>query len=132
MVLGGAAALATAGSDELWEVTTKTEMVGMPFAMPAQTSRFCIPAGEENNPDAILPKDEEQECAMGDVRVDGNKTTWKVECTGEEPMTGSGEIEHSDGSYTGTMRLQGSSDGQPINLIMTYGGKRIGPCPDGQ
>jgi hypothetical protein len=31
------------GQDELWEVTTKMEMAGMPMAMPPQTQQICQP-----------------------------------------------------------------------------------------
>ena len=33
---------AGSGPDELWDVTTKMEMPGMPMALPAQTSQVCL------------------------------------------------------------------------------------------
>lgn len=34
--------IAGSGPDELWEVTTRAEVVGMPMQMPAQTSQMCL------------------------------------------------------------------------------------------
>ena len=45
---GGAKAQAAPG--EFWEITSKMEMAGMPFAMPETTSRICIPTGSESDP----------------------------------------------------------------------------------
>jgi hypothetical protein len=35
------------GPDDLWEITSKMEMAGMPFAMPPQTSRVCLQKGKQ-------------------------------------------------------------------------------------
>ena len=34
--------IAGTGPDELWDVTMRMEIVGMPMAMPAQTSQVCL------------------------------------------------------------------------------------------
>ncbi|TMI03725.1 MAG: hypothetical protein E6H46_08505, partial [Betaproteobacteria bacterium] len=48
------------GKDDLWEVSTKMEMPGMPMAMPAQTNRFCI--GKNRKDEELVPK-------QGDCRM---------------------------------------------------------------
>ncbi|MEQ1629277.1 MAG: DUF3617 family protein [Gallionella sp.] len=113
-----------AGNDELWAVTTKMEMEGMPFAMPGQTSNVCIEKGKQNDPNRAVPADKDQNCKMSDVKVSGNKSSWKMKCTGKEPMTGSGEMTSGNGSYTGKMQMH-SADG---DMNMRYDGKRIGTC----
>ena len=113
-----------AGSDGLWEVTTKMEMPGMPFAMPGQTARVCMKKGHENDPNNAVPKNKDQDCKMTDTKISGNKSSWKMTCGGKHPMTGSGEITRSDGAYSGKM-LMHSKDG---DMTMTYEGKRIGTC----
>lgn len=113
-----------AGNDELWAVTTKMEMEGMPFAMPGQTSNVCIEKGKQNDPNRAVPADKDRNCTMSDVKVSGNRSSWKMKCTGKDPMTGSGEMTSGNGSYTGKMQMH-SADG---DMTMNYAGKRIGSC----
>jgi hypothetical protein len=116
-------ALAVA-NDELWEVSAKMDIPGMPMAMPAQTVKVCMKKGNENDPNVALPKSEGQDCKMGDVKVSGNTTSWTLKCTGDNPMTGSGEMTSGNGTYTGKL-LMHAGDG---DMTMAYEGKRIGTC----
>jgi hypothetical protein len=113
-----------AGSDELWEVTSKMEMPGMPFAMPAQTVRVCMKKGHANDPNSAIPKNNGQDCKITDTKISGNKSSWKMKCEGTHPMTGSGEITNREGSYSGKMEAH-SGDGE---MTMVYEGKRVGTC----
>ena len=113
-----------AGSDELWEVSSKMEIAGMPVAMPAQTSKICMPKGHEKDPNNAVPKSKEQDCKISDVKTAGNKTTWKMTCEGKNPMTGDGEMTRGDGSYSGKSVLH--SKRREVTTV--YSGKRIGSC----
>lgn len=127
MVWLGAMSSATvlaAGSDELWEVSTKMEMAGMPFAMPGQTSKVCMQKGHEKDPNNAVPKNKDQDCEITESKVSGNKSSWKMKCSGKNPMTGSGEMIYGDGKYSGKMKMH-SNDG---DMTMAYDGKRVGTC----
>lgn len=109
---------------EYWEVTTKMEMPGMPFAMPATTTKVCIPKGGEKDPRHSA---KDKDCEMTDIKFTGNKTSWKVRCNHNgEIMNGSGENTSNADGYEGKMHLAGKSGGQDINMTQTYHGKRIG------
>ena len=126
VLLGLAPVYASAqGTDELWQVTTKVEMPGMPMAMPEQTQSVCLPKGQQQE-EGMVPRD--QNCRMTDVRRSGNRTTFTVVCEGKDRMTGSGDITASPDSYRGTMRMQGTMDGQPVNMTQHFSGKRTGTC----
>jgi hypothetical protein len=118
------ASVLAAGNDELWEVSTKMDMPGMPFSMPAQSTRVCIKKGSEKDPNNAVPKNREQDCKMSKVRFSGNKSSWNMKCNGENPMTGSGEMTFGNGTYSGRMKMH-SGDG---DMTMAYEGKRIGTC----
>jgi len=113
------------GTDELWQVTTKVEMPGMPMAMPEQTQTVCLQQGRQRE-EELVPKD--KNCRMTDVRQTGNRTTFTVVCEGKDRMTGTGDITSSPDSYQGTMRMQGTMDGQPVNMTQTFSGRRTGAC----
>ena len=117
--------LALSAPGEYWEVTTKMEIPGMPFAMPAQTVKVCIAKGAEKHPPP------NKECEMTDVRVSGNKTFWKVRCNQNgEIMNGSGEMSGNMDQSEGTMHLSGKSGGQNIEMTMKHQSKRLGGACD--
>lgn len=110
-----------------WEVTTQMEMPGMPMQLPATTRTQCVTQAHEDDPASTLPNgspDPQADCKASDYRRDGNKVTWKLTCTGSEPMTGEGAIVVDGDRYDGTMVMtmdQGS-------MTMKYAGKRVGDC----
>ena len=113
------------GQDELWEVTSKMEMVGMPMAMPPQTQKICKRGGAQQDED-MVPKD--RDCKMTDVNRSGNRTTFTVVCDGKDKITGSGDIVSDKDSYRGTMRMKGTMDGRPLDMTQNFSGKRLGAC----
>lgn len=124
-LFGLAAAAAQAVPGEYWEVTTKMEMAGMPFAMPAVTMKLCVPKGGEKNPQHMQKKD--SDCKMSDVRISGNKVAWKASCVHDgETLSGAGESYYEGDSYHGTLHLTGNSRGHDLDMTQTYNGRRVG------
>ncbi len=125
LVAGPASTSALAqGKDDLWEVTTKMEMPGMPMAMPAQTQRICVAKGGKD--DDYIPK--RDGCRVQDSKRVGNKVTYKMVCTGKDTMTVAGETTFGANSYDGKMAMSGKMDGQQVEMNQTYSGKRVGDC----
>ena len=110
-MLTGLFSIATyAAPGEYWEITNKMEMPGMPFAMPATTTKVCISKGGEKDPQKTSG---DKDCKMTDVKTVGNKTTWKARCDHNgEVMTGTGEQTTTDNGYEGKMRFSGKSQGR--------------------
>jgi len=122
----GWTSVAGAEQGELWEVTQKMEMPGMPMAMPASTVKVCLPKGGESDPRQSM-RDPQSKCEITDLVAKGDKTTWKVRCDQNgEIMTGSGEVTSSPSAYQGVMHLVGNSGGMAINMTQHYQGKKIG------
>lgn len=118
-------ALAQAGTGNLYRVTTKVEMQGMPFAMPATSVEVCGP--KEQASEKMVPHD--KNCKVTDFRIVGNKSTYRMACTGENPMTGTGEFERlSADAYRGRMKMDMRMDGQPMQMTMNFDGKKIRDC----
>jgi uncharacterized protein DUF3617 len=117
-------ATAAQGKDDLWEVTTKMEMPGMPMAMPAQTMRHCIAKGAQDN-DYVPARDN---CRVLESQRAGNRVTFKMACTGKDAMDATGEMTFGTGSYDGRMRIAMKMEGQPMEMSQTFSGKRVGDC----
>jgi hypothetical protein len=106
-----------------WEITSQMDMPGMPVKMPEQKTTTCVTPEQVSAPASMLPS-QDKSCKASDYKVEGNKVTWKMTCSGRDKMTGDGEMVFSGDSYTGKMNMtmaQGS-------MSMKYTGKRIGDC----
>ena len=68
------------------------------------------------------------DCQITDRKTTGNRTTFRVTCTGKEPMTGTGEMTTGTDSYQGVMRLSAKMDGETTNMTTEYSGRLIGRC----
>ena len=110
------------GPDELWEVTMKMEMAGMP-AMPAQTSQLCKKKGDRDA-SKMGARDKDSDCKVVDSKQSGNKSTWKMVCTKPNAMTIAGDVTFSGESYQGTMKVTGSD----MDMTQNIAGKKIGGC----
>jgi hypothetical protein len=118
-----------AAPGEWWEVTAKMEMEGMPFAMPGQTSKMCMPKGGESDPNNTQGKD--RNCRMTDVKHSGNTVKFKGSCVNQgETMNMEGESSHDSNSFKSNVKMTGKSRGQNMNMSMVSNGKRIGGACD--
>ena len=97
-------------------------MEGVPIKMPSNTTKVCAakewtepPGGQKN-------------CKNSNMKVEGAKVTWDVQCTGPS-MSGHGEITR-DGAdaYSGAIKFM-SDQG---NMNVKISGKKIGDCDNPQ
>lgn len=123
-LVGGACLSGTAaaqqGSGIRYRVTTRMEMVGMPFQMPTQTQEMCGPKNSAS--EAMVPK--RDNCQVLDYKVVGNKSSFRMECTGRDAMSGTGEFVYGKDGYQGKMTV--NADGKTMQ--MTFDGKKLGEC----
>jgi len=108
-----------------WDYTVSMQMQG--FTMPATTTRFCAPKSGLQSP----PKGDKDDkrCKVTDVKHDGPKMTWKMECTGKDAMTGEGEIVQGKDKFDGKMTMH-SKQG---DMEMAMSGKKLGgECDAGE
>jgi hypothetical protein len=115
-------AVAQGGPDELWNMTTRMEMAGMPGQTMNQ--QVCMEKGE-TRPERMQ---QDPNCKVTEQRRTGNKMTWKVVCSGRDPMTGTGEMTRSGDTLSGRMRMQGKSGGDSVDMTIVYSGTRAGAC----
>jgi hypothetical protein len=104
----------------LWQMTSQMVMEGVPMAMPPQMMKQCT-ARQWTRP----PPGGDKTCVNSDYTVVGNKATWKMKCSGDMPMTGTGEMtfEGTD-SYAGAIK----ATAEGMSMIIKLSGKKIGTC----
>ncbi|CAH1905722.1 conserved exported hypothetical protein [Candidatus Nitrotoga sp. HW29] len=130
MMISMLGAVAYAAPGEYWEISSRMEIPGMPFAMPATTTKVCIAKGGENDPRKTSG---DKNCQMSDIKTVGNKVSWKARCNHDgEIVTGVGEQTATSNGYAGKMQLSGKAEGQDVNMNMAFNGKRIGGACDSE
>jgi hypothetical protein len=108
-----------------WEITTKTEMAGM----PTQTATHiqCI-TKEDLVP---MSQDANQECQVTDIKTIGNTVLWKMACGGQGGsgrMEGTGKITYQGDTMQGIMEM--TILDYNMEMKNTLSGRRIGTCDD--
>jgi hypothetical protein len=99
-------------------------MAGMPTQMPVQTQKVCS-AKNWTKP----PPGGDKSCVTSDYRMVGNKATWKMQCSGQMPMQGTGELTfQGTDAYTGA--IQATSQG--MSMTIKLAGKKVGTCDNPQ
>jgi hypothetical protein len=106
---------------DLWQVTTKMSMPGM--SMPGQSSQVCA-AKQWTKP----PGGEREGCTTSGFAMRGNTATWDVMCTGQQTMTGHGEIMRDGNGFKGTIKFSAEGFAMTIELE----GQRTGDCSNPQ
>ncbi|MCY7386875.1 MAG: DUF3617 domain-containing protein [Burkholderiales bacterium] len=82
----------------LWEIKTKMDMPGLPPEVAAQmgnrTMTHCVKPGERKWSEQRNPNDRgDKNCEQTDMKVDGNKVSWKMTC--KDGTSGEGTVAHN-------------------------------------
>jgi uncharacterized protein DUF3617 len=117
--------LAPARADDppgvLWSMTSQMVVAGMPFSPPPNTVNVCTPRVWTRPPPGGDPT-----CVNSNFqRPSPNKVTWTMQCSGQMPMTGTGEI-----TFEGTDAYSGqiSATAEGMAMTINLSGKKIGTC----
>ncbi len=106
-----------------WELTTTMEMPGMPMEIPPNKITHCFTKEDVKDPKKTVTTD--KNCTVTDLKLSGNKSTWKMKCTGENPGDFSGETVFQKDAYTSNMKMEAVG----MSMNMKVKAKRLGDCP---
>ena len=135
-ILAALAALLVAGTSSAegvaidpgqWEMTSTMTMSMMPQPRTTTTME-CIEEDELNPEDFNM--DEENPCAIKDVKVDGNTAHWTISCPAGNGMVmdGQWEVTSHGNKLSGSGSMETEMAGQKMSIEMSWEGKRIGDC----
>jgi len=117
-------ALAADAPGVLWESTSQMTMTGMPMQTAPQTQKVCSPKTWTKPPPGG-----DKSCVASDYKMVGSRMTWKMQCSGQMPMQGTGEIDfQGSDAYTGV--IQATSQG--MNMTIKLAGRKVGTCDNPQ
>lgn len=111
-----------------WEYTVKMEMKGMPFTIPPTVYTQCITKDDVKDAKKTLPRSRDKnDCEVKDMKVLGNKTTWRMQC--KDGSKGSGEMVYQRTSFSGVMKME-TMDKQrgKSSMVQHISARRVGAC----
>ncbi|HLA75787.1 MAG TPA: DUF3617 family protein [Gammaproteobacteria bacterium] len=112
----------------LWEIATEMQVPGMPMGMPPATVQHCFSRSDLADTKKILPINDGK-CELLDYKEGASNATWRIQCGGEMPLTGAGEISYQATGYEGTMHIKvGGNDKAAGEMTQKFRAKRIGEC----
>ena len=106
-----------------WEITSVTEMPGMPMKMGPVKHTQCITKKD------LVPQSSQpgQECKITNTKISGDTVTWTMKCSGQGgEVKGSGKITYNGDSFEDTTKMLMEQGGMEMTSHMS--GKRIGDC----
>ncbi len=120
MFLGGTAFCGPNMQDGLWEITTKSEMKGMPAGMmKPMTHTTCL-----TQKNSVPEQPRKTDCKMSHTN-EGNTVSWTMTCP---DSISKGRITYAGTTFEGTMETTMNHDGEKMQVKNSMKGKRIGPC----
>jgi hypothetical protein len=125
---GGVEAADLNMKDGLWEITTKTEMKGMPGNIPPTTMKQCMT--KKDNVPQPQEKNKNPNCKMVDNKISGNTVTWTMLCTEKDgTMESKGQMTYKGDAFDGTtVMTMKDKKGKSQQITSKMTGKRLGPC----
>jgi len=124
-VLTAPAQAAPAFQEGEWQITSQTEIPGIPFTPPAMTMRQCLTIKDR------IPqgKDASGECKVTDVSNSGDTVRWTMRCGDANGTTeAKGEVTYSGRIMKGVSHITTSGRGGSMQMTSRMKGRRIGPC----
>lgn len=124
--------MANAGAgfqDGLWEIASTMELGGMPMPGRPYVQTLCYTATDAADDGKIIPPVGDQECKVTEHQRAGSKLSWKVNCSGTNTGTGTGEIVLGGQSYEGAVMLH-TQDARlgPVDMTYKIKARRLGAC----
>lgn len=127
---GGTQAADLNMKDGLWEITTKTEMKGMPGNIPPSKMKQCMTKKDNVPQQQPGEKGKNPNCKMTENKVSGNTVTWTMVCNEKDgTMENKGQMTYKGDTFDGTsvMTMKDKS-GKTQQITSKMSGKRLGPC----
>lgn len=115
----------------MWEITSRTDMPGMPYKVPPVTFKHCVTAAmlAQNQGLAEPHSPPGTHCERVKFKMSGNHAEWGVSCTGKTNVSGEGSMTwDSPDSYHGQTHMTMDMDGHTMNMTQTMQGRRLGDC----
>ena len=112
-----------------WQQTIHVEVPGSSVPMPAHTVKQCVKPQSGDSIKSYLQQSQQAGCQLDDYRNQGNKSHWKVTCTGQQTSTTEGVFTLlNPKAYAIKMTTTVQTPAGAFTTHVTSEGKWLGPC----
>lgn len=114
----------------MWEIHDKVVMKGVPYSSPPQTLKKCISPKEAKSILQDLQSSKQKNCHVSDVKVSGNRASWRIRCSGGGGnMHGTAmTVIDNPTHYHGVSDMTSTSGGTTMKIHVETTGRRLGSC----
>ena len=111
-----------------WELSTTTNVQGMPGTLGPLVQTRCFTAADARDPSRILGPEAGAACEFSNQRDTGSEFTFDISCGGSNSLRGSGKARYGRDSIDAEIELGGNVAGQNFASRSRIAGRRLGAC----
>ncbi len=112
----------------LWELAATVTVEGAAQPYGPYYRNQCLSKEDLHNPEKLLADNSMPECSYSNIRDNGDRFDFTVQCGGEIPMSGQGSVNYTTEKFEGGVDITADLQGLPIATRSQVSGKRTGAC----
>jgi hypothetical protein len=126
IALSPMAAQAADVQEGLWDISLTMTTQGQSFG--PYNKQQCFTKADTQDPSRLFAESTGG-CEYTNKKYFGNQFNFNVRCTGNIPLSGTGQVEFSSDRFRGSMNLTAQMAGGPsVESVSEISGKRLGDC----
>jgi len=110
----------------LWEISIQADMGGQAMTETPMVVRQCM--SQQSVQELMAKMGGAGACRISDMEQTGSHAKWKLTCSGQLDVSGTGETDMGNDEFTGRMNLAVGMAGQSIELAQSFKARRVGEC----
>lgn len=115
-------------SPGLWNISALVKADGSSQPLAHFHHSQCLSREELKNPQALLSDSVAKSCSYSDLKHDGNRLDFKLQCDGELPMSGFGSVTYDSDLIVGEAYVIADLQGIEVATTSQVTGTRDGDC----
>lgn len=115
----------------LWEILVRIDVPEGPVQDASQAIRHCYTAEDLSDPRSAIPR-AGPDCEVSGFRLEGNRATWALHCTGAGVISGGGEMILGRYAYAANVWNEISERGRTFTVTQRIRARRVGECVTGE
>ena len=112
----------------LWEISIQGQIAGQPMAATPLVVRQCIDNQTAQQLMAQLTGGGAGGCQVSNLKQEGNRARWDLNCSGQVEVSGSGELTMTNDGFDGTLNALVGIGGQTVPLMQSFNARWVGAC----
>jgi Protein of unknown function (DUF3617) len=111
----------------LWEISIQGQVGGQPISSTPLVVRQCI---DQQSAQDLMTKltGTAGGCQISDLSRQGDRARWKLACSGQVEVSGTGEVTMTSNGFNGALDLMVGMGDQAVPMLQTFDAHWVGAC----